>query len=204
MQNADISSPTSERDLSISLGSANRRSIVFALPPVVLIFAVYVLAWGRPLLHLTLSGIGVAVLLFLVGVVLHEAIHGLVWALWGTRSFSTIKFGMNLRALAPYAHATVPMTAAAYRVGAVSPALVLGLVPSLVGLMTGNFPATFFGMIFLAAAAGDFLVLWIIRGLPSHALVKDHPTNAGCLVLDPIVPVDSGPSSIDNRPSAER
>jgi hypothetical protein len=174
-----------EQDLSVSMASANIRSIVFALPPVVLVFALYVLLWGRPSLHLTMAGILVAFGSFLLGVVAHEAIHGLVWAIWGTKSFSTIKFGMNIRALAPYAHATVPMKASAYRLGAVSPAVALGGLPSLIGLATGNLLVTLFGLIFLAAAAGDFLILWLLRRIPRDALVKDHPTRAGCVVLNP-------------------
>jgi hypothetical protein len=176
--------PITGQDLSVSLAAANMRSIVFALPPVILIFALYVLLWGRPHISLTTGGILAIAGIFLAGVILHEAIHGLAWALWGTKSFSTIKFGINVRALAPYAHATVPMKASAYRLGAFGPAFVLGLVPSVGGLITGNLPATLFGIIFIAAAAGDFLVLWLIRKLPSDALVKDHPTRAGCVVLD--------------------
>jgi hypothetical protein len=179
----ELKSPT-ERDLSVSLGSANLKSIVFALPPVLLVFALYLLLWGRPRISLDMIHVFIMLGLFLLGVVAHEAIHGLIWALWGTRSFSTIKFGMNIRALAPYAHATIPMTASAYRLGAAGPALILGALPAVAGLATGNFLTTFFGILFLAAAAGDFLVLSLIRSVPGTTLVKDHPTKAGCLVLD--------------------
>lgn len=184
-QNIETAESSTKRDLSVSLAAANLKSIIFALPPVVVIGALYLLIWGRPHLSLRPGGILTAIGLFIVGVVLHEAIHGLVWALWGTRSFSTITFGMNIRALAPYAHATVPMSASAYRLGAISPALVLGGIPAVAGLATGSLLATLFGMIFLAAAAGDFLVLWLIRRLPPDTLVEDHPTRAGCLVLEP-------------------
>jgi hypothetical protein len=175
---------TAKKDLSVSLASANLRSIIFGLPPAALVFALYVLIWGRPHVSLNVSGILLIAGLFIVGVLLHEAIHGLVWALWGTKSFATIKFGMNIRALAPYAHATVPMKASAYRLGAISPALVLGLLPALAGVITGSLIALILGAIFLAAAAGDFLVLWMIRSVPANALVEDHPTRAGCIVLD--------------------
>ena len=175
--------PPAEEDLSISLASANLRSIVFALPLVVIVLASYIFIWGRPHLHFSIGGIVVTIALFLGGVVAHEAIHGIIWALWGTRSFSTIKFGMNIRALAPYAHATVPMKAGAYRLGAFGPAFILGVIPSCMGLAMGNFFVTLYGIIFLAAAAGDFLILWLIRKVPSESLVKDHPTRAGCTVI---------------------
>lgn len=171
------------QDLSVSMASANLRSIIFAVPPVLLVLGLYLLFWGRPHFSLTTTGILAVFGFFIAGVVLHEAIHGVVWALWGTKSFRTIKFGMNFRALAPYAHATVPMTAGAYRLGAFSPAFLLGVLPAVAGLVSGSLFTTLFGIIFLAAAAGDFLILWLIRKLPSDTLVKDHPTRAGCVVL---------------------
>jgi hypothetical protein len=200
-QKAGVTEAAAGQDLSISLGSANRRSIIFGLPPAILVFAMYVLFWGRPHLSLNVSGILLMVGLFIAGVVMHEAIHGLVWAFRGTKSFASIKFGMNIKALAPYAHATAPMKAGAYRLGAASPAVVLGVLPSLIGLLTGNVLTTFFGIIFLAAAAGDFLILWLIRNVPSDALLKDHPTNAGCIVLDggEQVPLTNDRSDVEGR-----
>jgi hypothetical protein len=183
METAETHAPATKQDLSVSLGTANLKSIIFGLPPAIAVFALYLLIWGRPHMSLTVTGILIMIGFFIVGVIMHEAIHGLVWALWGTKSFSTIKFGMNIRALAPYAHATVPMKAGDYRLGALSPALVLGVIPSLAGLLTGSLPITLFGIVFLAAAAGDFLVLWLIRHVPSNTLVEDHPTRAGCIVL---------------------
>jgi hypothetical protein len=41
------------------------------------------------------------------------------------------------------------------------------------------------GALFVLATGGDLLVLWVIRELPASALVEDHPTRAGCYVLDP-------------------
>ena len=196
VRDAVSSDATAKRDLSVSLASANLRSIIFGLPPAALVFALYVLIWGRPHVSLSLSGILLIAGLFIVGVLLHEAIHGLVWALRGTKSFATIKFGMNVRALAPYAHATVPMKASAYRLGAISPALVLGVLPALAGVITGSLIALILGATFLAAAAGDFLVLWMIRGVPANALVEDHPTRAGCIVIDADRSDPAGPSTL--------
>jgi len=61
---------------------------------------------------------------------------------------------------------------------------VLGLLPSLVGIVTGNAPIMLFGLFFTFAAGGDALVLWLIRKVDPNALVEDHPTNAGCYVLE--------------------
>lgn len=57
-----------------------------------------------------------------------------------------------------------------YRLGAAIPGVVLGLLPSLVGIVTGNAPIMLFGLFFTFAAGGDALVLWLIRKVDPNAL----------------------------------
>jgi len=38
-------------------------------------------------------------------------------------------------------------------------------------------------MVFIFAAGGDLLVLWVIRNVDARAMVQDHPSRAGCLVV---------------------
>jgi hypothetical protein len=49
----------------------------------------------------------------------------------------------------------------------------------------GNLWLVLLGGLFILAAGGDFLILWSIRGVDKDALVEDHPTRAGCYVLQP-------------------
>ena len=63
------------------------------------------------------------------------------------------------------------------------PGLLLGIVPMVVGVVIGSGWLLFFGAISTLAAGGDMLILWLLRGVPGHRLVEDHPTNAGCFVL---------------------
>ncbi|MGB8982049.1 MAG: DUF3267 domain-containing protein, partial [Anaerolineales bacterium] len=63
--------------------------------------------------------------------------------------------------------------------------LILGILPYLVSLFTGNGCLFWFGLLNTAAAGGDFLILWLIRKVKSGRLVEDHPTHAGCYVLEP-------------------
>jgi hypothetical protein len=181
-----------KHDRSNALGAANIRSLIFIVPPTALLGVLYLLLWGWPSIAHGFGRESGSLLPFLglclLGIVAHEAIHGIVWAMLGSGSFRTIEFGVNWKALTPYAHSTAPMTARIYRWGAVMPALVLGLVPSLVGLATGNGMAMAFGIVFTAAAGGDFLILWLLRGVSGEALVEDHPTRGGCLVLEPDQP----------------
>ncbi len=61
----------------------------------------------------------------------------------------------------------------------------LGILPAAAGLVTGNPWVMFFGIFFLLAASGDAVILWLLRGVPANALVEDHPTRAGCYVIQP-------------------
>ncbi len=182
------------RDLSIPMIHANLYSFAI-LPLVALLAVVFVYLWGygalsegstfeRPVFGL----VAVYVIGFLIvafGIAAHEAIHGLLsWAYFGGKPLGAIKFGFQARTLTPYAHCKEPIEARAYRLGAAMPGLVVGLLPSLVGIVTGNGWIMLFGLFFTFAAGGDLLILWLIRKVDAKALVEDHPTSAGCYVYE--------------------
>ncbi|MCU0513910.1 MAG: DUF3267 domain-containing protein [Anaerolineae bacterium] len=115
-------------------------------------------------------------------IVAHEAVHALGWKLAGGLAWRQFKFGVAWRALAPYCHATAPMPVAAYRLGAVLPLIVTGIVPALLALAAGDAGWTFLSAIMISAAVGDIFVLWTLRHIPAGAQVEDHPSQAGCVV----------------------
>lgn len=174
-------------DRSVSLATANLYALVGALPVLAALAAPFAFAWGwgdveegflwwadRPV-----GFLGALV----VGVLVHEGLHAVAWRSSARLPAGSVRLGMNWRALTPYAHCGVPMPARAYRIGAAAPGVVLGLVPVAVAWATGNGAWLAFGLLFTLAAGGDALILWLLRGVPPEALVADHPTRAGCVVL---------------------
>lgn len=148
-------------------------------------FGLFRVFWGRPVL----TGIGpgsffLFLFILLTGIVLHEALHALGWKFAAGVPWSAMKFGINWKVLAPYAHCKVPMMARAYRVGILLPGFALGLFPGIAGLLSGSFVITSLGAMFSAAASGDLLGFWAIRSVPSSARVLDHPTELGCEVIE--------------------
>lgn len=174
------------RDLSLSLGRANLLSIPLAIVAVLIILLPFFFFWSvnhfshglrtffSPF-YIIPSG--------LFGIVLHEILHGAGWIWFGKVSSEAIRFGFHWKSLTPYVHCTVPVRAHAYRIALVLPALVLGVLPGIVGMIGGWAWLALFGALFLAAASVDLLVLWVIRALKGDVLVRDHPTRAGCIVL---------------------
>jgi hypothetical protein len=177
-----------QKDLSISMGKASLYSLAFVIPATIVQVSLYQALWGRESIGLAIRLVSRHlwwyILVFLIGIILHELIHGLTWVHAGRKSFKTISFGINLKALSPYAHCNEALTVRAYRLGALMPGVLLGMIPYLLGLFTGQGGVMLYGLLFTAAAGGDALVLWSLRKAKPEMLVLDHPSRAGCVIAE--------------------
>lgn len=119
----------------------------------------------------------------LASIVAHEGLHalGLVWL--GGMEKTAVAFGFSWRTLAPFTYCRTPLPIKTYRLTVAMPGLLLGIVPSVLGLLLGHAPLLLFGGWMVIAASGDLAVLWVTRHVAAAATVRDHPTQAGCLVL---------------------
>jgi len=179
-----------KKDLSLPTTKATLLSFVIGLPIACLLLAIYLWQWGAahyfnnasPQLFLY-SFFGIIAIL-IIGSVVHELIHGLSWAFFAHLPLTSIKFGFQWQMLTPYVHCPEPMEVNAYRLGGSMPLIILGLLPSLIGILTGSGWSIFFGFLFTLAASGDMLVLWLIRGVRRGQLVQDHPTRVGCYLIE--------------------
>lgn len=182
--------PTSQTiagtDYSISLGKANLIGAPLFVILAGIVVIPYGLTWGWIALFLAFNEFMVLKIFLpamIIGVVVHEMLHGLGWVYFGKQSMRVIKYGFNIRTLTPYAHCTVPLQASAYKIGTALPGIALGIIPGLIGLFAQNGFLTIFAAFFLGAASGDFFCLWLMRSISPESTVIDHPTRAGCMVL---------------------
>lgn len=171
------------------MDKANLYSLIPVLPVVLPLVTAYIWRWGGAAFwdgfNALFANFLVFIVVFFVGVIVHELIHGFAWMLLGRKPFGVIKFGFQLKTLTPYAHCTVPLPLTPYRWGAAMPGIVLGILPAMIAIFNGNGFLLAFGLLFTVAAGGDMLILWLIRHVEGSKLVEDHPTNAGCYILDP-------------------
>ena len=173
-----------KRDLSISMSRANVIVMAISIPVVFLQIGIFILLHGTQGLRTTWNFVFLF-LVVLLGVVLHELIHGIAWTIFGRKPFSAIKFGFQWKSLTPYAHLKEPVEVNAYRIGAFMPGFILGILIYILSLIWGNGNLFWFSLIHTSASGGDWLILWLIRKVKSGTLVEDHPTNAGCYVIEP-------------------
>ncbi|KAA3660384.1 MAG: alpha/beta fold hydrolase [Chloroflexi bacterium] len=176
-----------ESEATISFFWANVVALMLFPLAYVLLFVPYRWIWGvglgEQILVLTWqAAVGMIVMLMLsIGV--HEWIHGMAFVWVGGVAKTAVFYGFNWKGMAPYAHCKAPMRAAAYRIAVLLPGFLLGIVPGLIGVVTGIWWLLPYGMMMLVAAGGDTAVLLAMNRVPGDALVLDHPSQAGCLVL---------------------
>ncbi|MCF8308789.1 MAG: DUF3267 domain-containing protein [Bacteroidales bacterium] len=179
---------TEKRELTVSAKRANIVALLFLIPIIILGIG-FLLVWAPHLPKEAFKNLfldwGFWFLPILIGgIVVHELIHGLTWALFTSRGFRSIRFGILWKMFTPYCHSKEALKAWQYRLGAIMPAIVLGFIPVIAAYFTGSFGLMGFGMIFTLAAGGDFLILWLLRKTPKEALVEDHPSKPGCYVYE--------------------
>jgi len=178
--------------LTIDLVKANVFAIVLMLP-IVLIFGLpYFLIWGvgfnssdirslTKVLSPELMGL-VLILVFTLGIILHELIHGIVWSRYTSNGFKSIRFGVLWKMLTPYCHCKEPLKVKEYIMGALMPAIILGFIPGILAIIIGNFGLLIFGIIFTTAASGDFMIINLLKNEDKDDYVQDHPSEAGCFI----------------------
>ena len=185
-----LSKDYQKEKLTINLYWANIFSFLI-LVPIALIFGLpYYLLWiddidaffslwkdkisDMPLLNFFLVAI--------FGVIIHELIHGVTWSRYTNNGFKAIKFGILWKMLTPYCHCKEPLRVKHYVMGAIAPAIILGFIPSVISIIIGSFGLLIFGLLFTVVAAGDFLIINLLRKENKDDFVEDHPSEAGCYI----------------------
>lgn len=175
--------PAKLRDVSIPLNALPKSFLILSTLLIFVPIVIHILIWGydgryRGDLYL-LGAISIVVL-----ILLHELTHAAGWIRFAHVPPNQIKFGFAWKTLSPYAHSKIAMSAWGYRRGVILPLIVTGIIPSLIGILTGAAWLTVAGGFMIGGAAGDLIVLWAIRDVPDTAQVIDHPKNAGCYVVE--------------------
>lgn len=174
--------------LTINLVWANIFAILIIIPVALIYGLPYYLIW-QPEINVAnfiggivdthgLLNFGIMI----IGIILHELIHGITWAIFAKNGFKSIKFGILWKMLTPYCHCKEPLKVKHYMIGAIMPAIILGQIPSIIAIIIGNSWLLVFGMFFSVAAGGDFLIVNLISKENKDDLVQDHPSEAGCFI----------------------
>ena len=108
----NLSKDYQKEKLTINLYWANIFSFLI-LVPIVLVFGLpYYLLWiddidsfGKLWLDsISIFGFLKIFLVTLLGIIIHELIHGITWSIYADNGFKSIKFGVLWKMMTPYCH----------------------------------------------------------------------------------------------------
>lgn len=163
---------------------ANIFGLLILIPIIIFYGIPYFLIWGynyeRP--ENFNSFFLLFILCFLVGVVIHELIHGITFAAFAKSGFKSIRFGVMWKMITPYCNCKESLKIKHYIIGALMPGIVLGLIPAILAVVFGSYFLLLVGVVFTIAASGDVLIVWSLRKENKNDYVLDHPSEAGCIV----------------------
>ncbi len=169
-----------KKDVSISFWSANFYTLILGLPLFVLFYFLYTLVWGE----LEIPYKFPYWLIYLIGVVIHELIHGIFAIIFSKQGMKSVKFGISWKFLTPYCHCKEALLVKDYRIVVLAPLIILGIIPTIIGLVTGHNFIYSFGIIFILAAGGDLLIIWKIRNESSNSFALDCSDKCGCDIYE--------------------
>lgn len=176
------------RKVAIDLGKANLFSVAIIAVSAVVLLVPFFLIWHDRKSFVDLMGGRtewfVVLAAFVVGIVVHELIHGLTWACYAKSGWKSISFGVIWKMLTPYCHCDEPLPIPGYKMGAMMPCIVLGIIPAIVGLCIGSLLLLAWGILFIGAAAGDIWMTWLLTKENPKSLVLDHPSEAGFYIIE--------------------
>lgn len=174
--------------------SKSRRMI---LPMLLVLGAPYFVLWfGNfdfhfPLLQgidntILFYGIGAVLhlLLFIIGVILHEAIHGLTASLFVKSGWRAVSFGFKREYLMPYCHIKEAIKVKHYIMVGIMPAIILGIIPVLLAIFNGNGILWIYGFVFTVSSNGDLIAIQLLMQNDKNLLVADHPDQFGFKILN--------------------
>ena len=125
----------------------------------------------------------IAVVILLVGLIVHEGLHALMAIIVGKNKPSDIKFGINIKQGILYCHAQKPLTKSAYLIVLITPIIVTAVIPIIISTIFSN--AIFisaFAFLF-AGGAGDLVMFFdVCKNVDKKAVIFDHEKSAGYYV----------------------
>jgi hypothetical protein len=179
----DLKNPSGEEH-TISIEKANLVALAFILPITLFYALPYYFIWKENVFgSLKLITLWIFLASIPLGIILHEFLHGLTWAIFVPNCFKSISFGIKWEYLMPYCHSSSPLKVWQYVLGGLAPLLFMGVLPAVYSLIYGGKLVMFFAMFFTWAAGGDIQILWMLRKFRKDQLVLDHPDDPGFIVL---------------------
>lgn len=176
-------------EITIPMEEIGRQALRITIPLIILSIFLYFAIWPEQLNFQSFRNAFpdnplIVLAIVLGGIILHEFLHGITWALFCKEGFRSIRFGIWLKVLTPYCHCKEPLKKNHYMAGGFMPGLLLGILPLVISWLEGSMGFLLLGIFFSFAAGGDFAMMWKLRKEKNSSLLLDHPNKLGCYLYE--------------------
>lgn len=122
-------------------------------------------------------------LILVIAIIIHEFIHGVFMAIFSKNGWKSVRFGFIKKQLMPFANCLEPLTSKQMLVVSLAPFFILGLLPSVYGILCGNLFYLFIGFSMTLGAIGDFIYAYLILKIGLNHLILDHESKVGFKII---------------------
>ena len=175
------------QDVTLSVVRANVYALLWLIPFAAVFIALFILMGHT--YDIESERIESLLLLpveMIAAIFVHEGLHGLTWGMFASQHFKSIEFGFIKEMATPYCSCTEPLKRGVYLLGAFMPCLLLGLVPCVAAVFSGQVFMLAFGLIMIGGAGGDLTIMLKMLTFKENkreVLYLDHPTECGFIAL---------------------
>lgn len=176
-----------KHDLTIELVYANVMALVLGLPIVAVLGVAFFVRNAAGEIVMSTGNMLIWLLVLVILVVVHELIHGITWAIFAPHHWKAVEFGFIVEYLTPYCTCGEPLARYQYVLGALMPTLLLGVVPAVFAVFSGNLDWLLMGCVMVFGGGGDMtIVLKLLRHRSSgtDTVYIDHPYAAGVIAFE--------------------
>jgi len=165
-------------EYTMGFRAANVYAFLLAFPILAILLLPFVMIWDYETFKVGKDAfMDYFFAIFFGGIVIHELLHAITFWYFVPNGRKSIKFGIKW--LTPYCHCKKPLKVKHYKLSAAMPLIILGLIPSIIGIILGHGGILSFGIFFTWAAGGDIMILFMLRKLDNNTYVFDHPGKIG-------------------------
>ncbi|WDC83392.1 DUF3267 domain-containing protein [Caloramator sp. mosi_1] len=172
-------------DINISGIKLNAMSMVIGIINVSILVTLYIIRWGYDTIYTILNINDASFYIWLIiGLILHEILHGIAYVVFGKVKKSDVMFGINFKTLTLYASCKVPISSIAIVKVCIFPLLILGIVPIILCMLFKELSFLFMWSVFMVAlSSGDIYISWIMREYIEDFIFMDKPNEIGFYLM---------------------
>lgn len=173
--------------ITIGVGYANVMGIVIMLPFIILSFFLFTQINPSSSFVFSLTECFIFLCLIIIFTILHEMIHGIMFARYAKHRFQSVEFGIIWNALTPYCTYKDPLKKSSYIVALIMPTVVLGFILVIIATFIHSALLFVLAELMIIGGGGDFLILTKLLSYHSNKkkqLFYDSPYEIGLVVFE--------------------